>query len=330
MKTATTNRPVIVGIFIFLGLGILFVTISTLGGQKETFIKTFALNAIFNDVGGLTVGGNIWFSGVKVGTVKKIGFYGNSQVQVTMNIEKGAQSHIHKDAMAKIGSDGLIGNKIIVIYGGDNGKPQVEKNDFLEVEDTKSTEDMMAMLQVSNKNLLDITTNFKSISKKIDDGKGTLGLLLNDESVAHKLTNTIDSLQATITNFKSASINTKKVLANLHEFSGKLNKSGNSLNEIVSDTTMYNSLKGSLSQLRSATNSINRLSGNLNRISNKVNQKDNVAGVLLSDSAAASAMQNTLRNLETSSKKLDEDLEAVQHNFLLRRFFKKREKDKLK
>src|ERR1700712_3480903 len=113
------NRPVIIGIFIFLGLAILFITVFTLGGQKKSFTKSFTVHAIFNDVEGLLTGGNVWFSGVKVGTIKSINFYGTTQVEVTMNIDLDVQSHIHKNAMAKIGSDGLIGNKIVVIYGGD-------------------------------------------------------------------------------------------------------------------------------------------------------------------------------------------------------------------
>ena len=125
MSTIKNNRPAIVGIFILIGLAILVVTIFTLGGQKKTFVKSFTIHAVFNDVGGLLKGGNVWFSGVKIGTVKKISFHGSAQVEVTMSIEDEAQPHIYKDAMAKIGSDGLIGNKIVVIYGGDSTLPHV-------------------------------------------------------------------------------------------------------------------------------------------------------------------------------------------------------------
>src|SRR5882757_8238268 len=114
------NRPVVVGIFVLLGLAILVVTIFTLGGDKKTFVKTFTIHAVFDDVNGLIKGSNVWFSGVKVGTVKSINFSGNSRVEIAMNIEKDVQSHIRKNAMAKIGSDGFIGNKIVIIYGGDS------------------------------------------------------------------------------------------------------------------------------------------------------------------------------------------------------------------
>ena len=221
MKSLKNNRPVIVGIFIFVGLVILAVTIFTLGGQKKTFKKSFAINAVFNDVGGLQSGGNIWFSGVKVGTVKKISFHGDSQVQVTMSIENDAESHIHKDAKSKISSDGLIGNKIIIIYGGTPSAPHVEKNDFLSVENSLSTDDMLATLQINNKNLEAITTDFKSISKKIDSGQGTLGALLNDPTIAIKLNKTADDLQATLANLRIVSENSKHAMSNFQEFSSK-------------------------------------------------------------------------------------------------------------
>lgn len=326
MTTIKNSRPVLVGIFILLGLAILVVAIFTLGGQKKTFVKSYTINAVFDDVGGLIKGGNVWFSGVKVGTVKNISFHGNSQVQVTMSIEKEAQSYIHKDAMAKIGSDGLIGNKIVIIYGGDSTVPKAETNDFLRVENALSTDDMLVTLQENNKNLLEITRDFKSISKKIDGGRGTLATLLNDPGMADKLNSTIDNLQSTVTNFKTVSVNSKAVLSNLKSFSGKINQPGNSVNDLATDTVMYGKMKGALFQLENAANSVSAFAANLKAASGRLNQKDNIAGVLLNDSTSASSIKITLKNLETSSQKLDKDLEALQHNFLLRGFFRKKGK----
>lgn len=327
MSNLKNNRPVIVGIFILLGLVILVVTIFTLGGQKKTFVKSFTIHAVFNDVGGLIKGGNVWFLGVKVGTVKKISFHGNSQVEVAMSIENNAQSLIHKDAMAKIGSDGLIGNKIIVIYGGDSTLPHVVTNDFLNVTTALSTEDMLTTLQANNKNLLEITQNFKSISKKIDSGKGALASLINDPAMASKLNSTINKLEATVSNFKTVSLASKNVLSNLQSFSGKINKPGNTVNDLVSDTVMYESIKEILSQLVKSADAVAKFTTNLKTVSERLNQKDNIAGVLLNDSSTASSVKGTLKNLEKSSKKLDQDLEALQHNFLLRGFFRKKEKE---
>ncbi|MEP6846088.1 MAG: MlaD family protein [Panacibacter sp.] len=328
MKALKNNRPAIVGIFIILALVILVVTVFTLGGQKKTFVKSFTINAVFDDVGGLLKGGNIWFSGVKVGTVKKISFYGNSKVLVTMSIEQEAQPQIHKDAKAKIGSDGLIGSKIIIIYGGNVTTPHVDKDDYLTVEKALSTDDMLATLQANNKNLLEITNDFKSISKKIDSGKGTLGILLNDAGMANKLKATVDNLQSTVANFKTASLSSKMVLGNLEDFSGKLNTPGNSMHDLVNDTVAYGNIKETLLQLQNASNAVSQFTANLATVSNRLNEKNNAVGVLLNDSAAAVSLKTTLQNLESGSQKLNDDLEALQHNFLLKGFFRKKEKAK--
>jgi len=329
MKSSESNHTVKVGIFIFIGLLILMVTIFTLGGQKKTFARTFVVNAFFKDVSGLQSGGNIWLSGVKIGTVKKISFQSDFQVKVTMHIETEAQKYIHKDSKAKIGSDGLIGNKIIIIYGGTPTTGPIEEEEELAVENGLSTEDMLATLQVSNKNLEAITTDFKSISKKIDSGEGTLGSLLNDPAIAIKLNETMVELQSTVANLKVVSENSKRVVSNVEEFSGKLNKPGNAINDFVADTLMYASVNKSLNELQKATGFVNKFAGNLSTASERLNDKDNAVGLLLNDPASAASMKNTLKNLEYSSAKLDENLEALQHNFLLRRYFKKKEKGKL-
>jgi phospholipid/cholesterol/gamma-HCH transport system substrate-binding protein len=318
------KRTVIVGIFILFGLIIFAITILTLGGQKKSFVKTIPIHAIFKDVNGLLKGGNVWFSGVKIGTVGKIAFRGDSDVEVTMNIDLNVRTHIHKNAKAKIGSDGLIGNKIVVIYGGDLASPQIRKNDFLAVENALSTDDMMETLQANNKNLLEITNDFKSISRKIDGGKGILATLVNDPSLSSKIQVSATYLEATMANLKSVTENSKEFANNLQAFSVKINTKGNSINDLATDTLMYQKIKHTIGQISVASNSINKLTENLQTASEKINQNTNTVGWLLNDSASAKSMKVTVKNLELGSKKLDQNLEALQHNFLFRKFFNRK------
>ena len=118
MKVNSNQRAVVVGIFIFLGLVILTITILTLGSQRKTFESTITVKAFFGNVNGLQKGNNIWFSGVKVGTIKRVELISDGKVEVDMNIEEQSVKFIPRDAKAKLSSDGLIGNKIIEIYGG--------------------------------------------------------------------------------------------------------------------------------------------------------------------------------------------------------------------
>jgi phospholipid/cholesterol/gamma-HCH transport system substrate-binding protein len=324
MNTENNKRPVIVGIFILTGILILAVTIFTLGGQKETFVPLVPVHVIFNDVGGLQVGGNIRFSGVKVGTVKKLGFHGNSQVLVTMNIERAVQAHIPKNAFAKIGSDGLIGNKIIIIYGGNPTQATVEANDYLKVEKALSTDDMLATLQENNRNLLEITADFKSISRKIDRGTGTLATLINNGDIARKLEVSADDLQKTLANLKTASLTSQTIVSDIQGLTGKFNQPGNSIRDLANDTLVYKNVKETVASLQRSAGSLDQFTNDLKKISSQLNKKNNIASIILNDSAMASSFKITLRNLESGSYKLNEDLEALQHSFLLKNFFKKK------
>ncbi len=324
MKATKQNRPVVVGIFILVGIAILVLAVFTLGGQKKTFVKGITVYSVFNDVSGLQAGANVWLSGVKIGTVKKLSFYNNTQVLVTLNIEKNIAPHIHKDSKAKIGSDGLIGSKLVVIYGGTPGSPRIAENNFLTVEKLTSTEEMLTTLQANNQNLLAITGSFKNISRKIDSGTGTLGYLLNNEAMARKLNASLNSLQVTMNHFEAAAQTSRAVLGNLETFSAGLNTEGSLANKLATDTTLFNVLKGTMTQLRDVTTTASQITDNLKAASDRLHDTANVPGVLLNDVEAGTSIKNTLKNLESGSQKLDEDLEALQHNFLLRGYFKKK------
>jgi phospholipid/cholesterol/gamma-HCH transport system substrate-binding protein len=157
----------------------------TLGNAQKTFVKSIHIRSRFGDVNGLKKGGMIWFSGVKVGTIKEITFTGVEQVDVVMNIDAAVQQYIHRNAGVRISSDGLIGNKIIVIDGGTPNAPVIEDGDVLQSEKLLSTEDMMATLQQNNQNLLAITKDFRQLSSQILQGKGTLGALLADSAMGY-------------------------------------------------------------------------------------------------------------------------------------------------
>jgi phospholipid/cholesterol/gamma-HCH transport system substrate-binding protein len=324
MKSVKTNRPVIVGLFIIIGLVIIIIGVFSLGKQKKTFVKGFTLNTVFDDVSGLQSGNNVWLSGVKVGTVKRLSFLPNSRVLVSMVIQKSLEPIIRKDSRTKISSDGLIGNKIIVIFGGSSSTAEVANGDFLTAQKALSTEDMLVTLQANNKNLLAITGSFRSIGQKIDSGNGALGTLLNNKVMANKIGSSINSLEATMSNFEDASFKSKAVLANLQAFTDKINSKGSSINELATDTTLFKELKSSVTQLSNAAASASQIAANLDSASSALHEKNNAVGVLLNDEETAESIKQTIKNLESSSKKLDEDLEAAQHNFLLKGYFKKK------
>src|SRR6185312_3678020 len=124
MAATENRRAIIVGIFLSLGLVIFIIGIFTLGGEQKSFAKNIKISAVFEDVAGLKKGNDVWFSGVKVGTITNIRFVGTSQVDVSMKVDQNVQQFIHRNAGVRISSDGFIGNKLIVIDAGNPQAPQ--------------------------------------------------------------------------------------------------------------------------------------------------------------------------------------------------------------
>ncbi len=320
MAISSNRRSIVVGIFILIGLAFFITGVLAIGSLNKSFIRKVEITTVFDDVGGLQQGNNIWFSGVKIGTVKEMSFFGESQVLVVMNIDQKAQPFIHNNAKAKISSDGLIGNKIIVIYGGSADKPAIKEGDRLGVDKAYTTEDMFNTLQENNVNILAITTDFKEIGKKIMSGEGTLGKLLVDKTL-------YNNLEATTKTLSEAAENAKQVSAEIKSYTTKLNEGDGLANELVTDTMVFSKIRQSVTQLNQIVKDASAVVSSLEA---SVNDPSSPLGVIMTDDSTAQSMKATIKNLEEGSVKLNEDLEAMQHSFLLRGYFKDQEKEKKK
>ncbi|RZK14941.1 MAG: MCE family protein, partial [Pedobacter sp.] len=240
-----------------------------------------------------------------------------------LSIEEDMHKYIHKDAGASIGADGLIGNKIVVLTGGNPKFPFVEDGDVLKVNSSLSTDDIMKTLQVNNKNLVDVTGDFKVLARNLVEGKGAAGALLSDEQLAM-------NFKTMVSNLNRITLSTAQTAQDLNTFGKTLNSKDGLVNKMMTDTAVFAKLERSATSLQQTAKSASLMAANLEKASGKLNTSDNAAGLLLNDAKTAEQVKSIMTNLEKGSKKLDEDLEALQSNFLFRGFFKKRARDSIK
>lgn len=313
------KKSVIVGVFVLIGIIIFIAGVLTMGGQQKKFVRSIKLNAVFDDIGGLQTGNNVWFSGVKIGTVRKINFYGESQVEIVMSVEDKVKDYIRKDSKATIGSDGLIGNKIIVIYGGTTNAPAVEDGDRLTAEMPLDTDKMMATLQENNKNLVTITENLKVLTTKIAEGKGIVGAVMTDSVIAENFKNTLSNLEA-------ASAKSNKMMGDLGQFSSSLNQKGTLLYDIANDRETFANLKATVGELHSTAENTKVLTDKLNKVSEKLDDQNNTVGMLLNDPEFAQNLKSTMVNVDSSALNLNRGLEALEYTWPFRKGFKKKAK----
>jgi phospholipid/cholesterol/gamma-HCH transport system substrate-binding protein len=313
------KKSVIVGVFVLFGIIIFIAGVLTMGGQQKKFVKSIRLNAVFDDIGGLQTGNNVWFSGVKIGTVRKINFYGESQVEIVMAVENKAQEYIRKDSKATIGSDGLIGNKIIVIYGGTTQAPPVEDGDRLIAVMPLDTDKMMSTLQENNNNLVTITENLKVLTTKIAEGKGMVGAVMTDSLLA-------ESFKNTMTAFERAAVRSNVVINDINKITANLYKEGTLIYDLTNDKETYQNFKASIEGLQATIDNTKELSDGLKVTMDKLNTNDNTLGLLLNDAEFAEKLRSTMVNTDSATMNLNRGLEALEYTWPFRRGFKRMEK----
>lgn len=323
MSTNERKRSLTVGLFVLIGLIILVAGILVLGTQQNKFSKNLVVTTYFHDVKGLKVGNNVWFSGVKVGIVKEIKFQSIDDVKVVLHIEEKSSQFIRGNVVAKLGSDGLIGNAIVNLVGGSEQAPAIKDGDVIKSAAGTDTEAMFATLQTNNENLVEITKNFAILAKEMVEGNGTVGALLTDSTIMLSLKSSLNSLDKMM-----ASAN--RTSENLAMLTQKLNSDQGLIHDLTTDTTVFASLQESATQLEGLTQTASSLMENLNATSARLNDKDNALGVLTNDPEAAEEIRQILRNLNMSSEKLDDNMKALQSNFLFRGYFRKQQKEQEK
>lgn len=319
-KTAT--QKIRLGVFVIIGLSFFILAIYFIGNKQQMFGKTEHLKAVFNNVGGLQLGNNVRFSGINVGTVRRIEVINDSTISVDLQIDKAIFPHIKKDAIATIGSDGLVGSVIINIIPGKGNMPAVKPGDVIQSSNRVRTDDMLTTLNVTNQNAAQLTIDLLKITNEINQGKGTIGVLLKDTVMAK-------DLKATIHNLRVTSEKTSQTMDNLNKQIAALDNKDNVIG-VLKDTVVGNKIRKVVTNLDSSSQEINKVVSNLNATIINIREGKGAINYLSNDPKLVKKIDSTMTNINEASKKLNENLEALKSNFLFRGYFKKQEKAKKK
>ncbi len=194
------SQKIKTGALVLVGIILLVLAIFFIGSQKNLFDKTFKVQVKYSNVSGLQVGNFVRFTGINIGTVESIRIVNDSTVTVTLALQKDVQQFIKKDAYAGIGSDGLMGDKLVIIEHGSPNAPVVKENDYLESEDPVEMSDILARMGDVADNATVLTGNLAEIVYKVNNGEGSLGRLINSDQLAKNLEGTMASTQQAVKN----------------------------------------------------------------------------------------------------------------------------------
>lgn len=318
MESKEYKQNIKLGLFVLAGIALFLLSVFYIGSERNIFNKTFTVSAIFKNVEGLTQGDNVWLSGVKIGTVKNVTIVSEGKVVVNLSLKDKQTDFIKKDATAFIGSDGLVGNKIVVVRPG-SGQESIQDSDTINSLSPTDTQDLINIAKDVGSNTRSLTDDLKLITAKISRGQGVVGELLHEGELSADLRETINSLRMASQNTNQATVDLKKLVSEINNGEGLITK-------LIKDSTYAETFNEALQNVAVVGVNARVMSEDLREIVSKFNDQDNAIGVLLADSTFANKLRTTLNNAQSASAKLDQNMEALRHNFLLRGYFRKQQK----
>jgi phospholipid/cholesterol/gamma-HCH transport system substrate-binding protein len=320
-KTSIENMKL--GIFVILGTALLLFAAYLIGNRQNMFGGTFGITAVFKNANGLQNGNNVRFSGINVGTVNKIEMINDTTIWVYMNINEDMQKHIKKDAVAMIGSDGLVGSMLINIVPGTGTSILIEEGDELQSVSKIATQDMISTLNVTNENAALLTADLLKVTQSLTKGKGIFGKLLNDTIMAA-------DLKQTIANLKYTSHTANTTIAELNTMISNINLDESIAGVLLTDTVSAKQMRHTIGNLEKTSIELEQMSKALNSVTHGLNNEDGFVKYVSKDTALVFQLERTMQNIEEGTARFNENMEALKHNFLTRGYFRKLEKKEKK
>lgn len=182
-----TGNKIRLGVFVTISVLLFVIGIYFIGQKQQLFSKTFNISTVFKNINGLQIGNNVRYTGLDVGVVSNIEQVTDTTVRVDMQINQSAQKFIKKNVKAIIGSDGLMGNKIVSIIPGVPGQPEIANNDIIASIQPVNLDNILASVKVTTDNLANMTADMSAVMKNIHEGKGTIGKLFMDSVLAQNV-----------------------------------------------------------------------------------------------------------------------------------------------
>jgi phospholipid/cholesterol/gamma-HCH transport system substrate-binding protein len=198
MENHSQKFKIRLGLFVAGGIALFVIAIFIIGKQKNLFNPVFKLTTTFYNVSGLQVGNNVRFSGVNVGTIGNIRIVNDSTVRVDMLIKKEVNQFIKTDCVVAIGSEGLIGDKLLIITQGSNEAPLAKEGQELASKEPVETDAILASLQITAVNAEVISEQLAGIMFKLNNGSGTLGRLIQDTVIGEYFNQIMVDLKSSV------------------------------------------------------------------------------------------------------------------------------------
>jgi phospholipid/cholesterol/gamma-HCH transport system substrate-binding protein len=310
------------GIFVLLGLAGLVALLYFIGMKQNLFGKNVPVNAHFRNVSGLRVGNNVRYGGINVGTVRKIAIVNDTSILVNMQVDEKIAPLLKSNDMATLGTDGLMGNRVVNIEPGPPGGEPLPVNGFFRAREALDMDEMLRTLDVTNRNVAamseDLMLTVQRISRSV-----TIWQILEDPSLPQ-------DVRTALRNVREASQRANSLVAEVQGVIREVASSEEGLIALMKDSTLGRDLHAATASLREVGAQAEALGVTLNQTAATL-QSDLDSGkgpfqALLRDSSLSESLQRSLHSVESGTGQFNQIMEALRNNFLLKGYFRRKAK----
>ena len=327
-----------IGAFIIAGFAFFTAILFQIGNRQKAFHKHIEVYTEFSNLGGLASGAKVRVSGLDSGQIKTIELPKDpaGKFRLKLQVEERAHPMIRTDSIASIETEGVVGDKFILIKKGTEQARELPAGGTLR---GKEPFDLTALMDKSTLLLNDVHGSVNEIRGRVDTALASI-------------TRTVDHADGMINGVRP---DIQRIANDGTQITGKINILLADLNAgkgpagmLLLDDATRQQLQATLTNVQHASANIDQVSDHANQLVNDFQSRqlvarmqatlDNVQSMsleldttikqaLAQDSIGrdgASNLRDTLSNLNRSTANLAEDTEALKHNFFLRGFFKKR------
>ena len=315
METGNKNN-IKLGGFVLAGIVLLMGTLYFIGKNQNSWASGLEVRVRFSDLNGLIEGDNVLYAGMPAGSVERTYILNDTTIEVKLLINKKTSPYISRSAIASIGSDGLIGDKVINIRPGNGTVSPIRDGDLLLSQEAFRIDKVLPKMAGIGDNVAVLTETLKHIVTGLDSSQ--LLALLEDKQTAGRLRQSLDNLDRTTSNAALASNDVRSLTAGIRDGKGSVGK-------LLRDTQIVNNLIALSRNMKNATDTISYLTTQLNY---KLDHSKGPINFMLTDTAAANNLRTMLVNVRTGTDNFNQITEALKHNFLLRGYFDRKEKER--
>ncbi len=343
---STIKTNIRLGMYIAGGMVLFILIIYLIGSKQNMFSTNVKVTTVFRDVVGLRQGANVRFTGIDVGAISKLTILSDSSVLVEMAIDKKVTPFIKKNSVATIGSQGLMGSKLIVLLPGSADQESIEQGDNLPSVPPIEADDILREIKVSSERISIVSGNLIDITRKMNQGEGIFGKIFTDTAFAANLARTSHNLRVLSDGINRGEGFMGKLLAdpvfaadldstaryiaeisrNLDGITDKVNRGEGVLGKLFTDTALMVNIFEASQNLNSSTRNLEKVTGNLIELTSTMNTGQGTFSKMLVDSVFADSLDIALRNLNKTLIEVRKASESLQHSGMVRAFSKKSKK----